>query len=255
MDEKKEQPSYWSVIPAEVRYDKRLNPRSVILYSEITALTQASGVCWATNKYFANLYSVSDRTIKNCLKELIDCGYIVSCIERDKDTKEVIKRYLYTTNVVKNNSLPRENNFPTPREENFPTPREKYFPKNNTSISLNNTRENNKENISSKEDISKKNEIYQTIIGYLNEKLGDGKYSWKTNSTQKLINGRLNDGYTIDDFKKVIDVKTNDWLNDPKWGKFLRPQTLFTPAHFEDYLNQSQNKGVKHDALQDFLNS
>jgi uncharacterized phage protein (TIGR02220 family) len=255
MDVENVYPSYWSVIPAEVRYDKRLSPRSVILYSEITALTQASGVCWATNRYFAELYGVSDRTIKTCIKELVDCGYLVSEIKRDDKTREVVRRNLYTTNVVKNSSLPSEENFPTPSEENFPTPSEENFPKNNTRISFNNTSKNNKENIFSKENISKKNEIYQTIIGYLNEKLGNGKYSWKTNSTQKLINGRLDDGYTVDDFKRVIDVKANDWLNDAKWRQYLRPQTLFTPGHFENYLNQTPTKKVGHDALQEFLNS
>lgn len=254
MDERKEQPSYWSVIPAEVRYDKRLNPRSIILYSEITALTQASGVCWATNRYFAELYGVSVRTIKNCIKELVDCGYLISKVERDCKTREVIKRNLYTTNVVKNNSSLREENFPTPRKENFPTPNEKNCPENNTSISLNNTRENNKENISSKEDISKKNEIYQTIIGYLNEK-SDKNLKWETKQTQKYINARLNEGYSVDDLKKVIDIKSTEWKGDAKMERYLQPSTLFAPKHFDEYLNQTPTKGVTYDALQDFLNS
>ena len=49
---------------------------------------------------------------------------------------------------------------------------------------------------------------------------------------------RLAEGFTIDDFKKVIDVKCAQWLNDPNMKKYLRPETLFKASHFESYLNE-----------------
>ena len=68
--------SYYAIIPANVRYDERLKLLSRMLYGEITALSNEKGYCWATNAYFANLYNTSLRTIKSCISELKECGYI-----------------------------------------------------------------------------------------------------------------------------------------------------------------------------------
>lgn len=75
------------------------------------------------------------------------------------------------------------------------------------------------------------------IVDYLNEKSGKS-YSPKTASTQKHIIARLNEGRTLDDFKKVIDNKCAQWLGT-KWENYIRPETLFAPAKFENYLNST----------------
>jgi post-segregation antitoxin (ccd killing protein) len=56
----KEKPNYYAVIPANVRYDNELTPLAKILYAEISALSSAKGICWATNNYFANLYQITN---------------------------------------------------------------------------------------------------------------------------------------------------------------------------------------------------
>lgn len=82
--------------------------------------------------------------------------------------------------------------------------------------------------------------IIKDIILYLNNKLNTNyKYNSKVN--QRHIRARLNEGYTLDDFKKVIDKKYNEW-NGTDMAKFLRPETLFG-TKFESYLNQvTENK-------------
>lgn len=75
------------------------------------------------------------------------------------------------------------------------------------------------------------------IVNYLNEKAGKN-FSPDTKNTIKLIKGRLAEKRTLDDFKYVIDVKVAEWAGDPKMGKYLRPDTLFTQSHFESYRNQ-----------------
>lgn len=80
------------------------------------------------------------------------------------------------------------------------------------------------------------NEIYEEIINYLNQVTGK---NYKTNSVinRKFITQRLNDGFTIEDFKQVITVKSTNWLNS-KMEQFLRPETLFSNK-FESYLNEN----------------
>ena len=74
------------------------------------------------------------------------------------------------------------------------------------------------------------------IISYLNQKTGKD-FRHNTRATVKLVEARLNDGYSVDDFKKVIDNKCAEWLGTEQ-AQYLRPETLFAPSHFESYLNQ-----------------
>lgn len=70
------QPSYYAVIPANVRYDKRLKSAAKLLYGEITCLTQRDGYCWADNSYFAELYGVDTSTISRWISQLSSFGYV-----------------------------------------------------------------------------------------------------------------------------------------------------------------------------------
>lgn len=74
------------------------------------------------------------------------------------------------------------------------------------------------------------------IIDYLNLKTGKN-YKKGIKSTERLINARLNEGFTLEDFKTVIDKKCLEWAKDSKMKSYLRPQTLFS-TKFESYLNQ-----------------
>lgn len=69
-------PSYYAIIPAEVRYHKKLTPNAKLLYSEITCLTNKKKYCWATNTYFANLYNVNKKTISKWINSLVETGFI-----------------------------------------------------------------------------------------------------------------------------------------------------------------------------------
>ncbi len=76
------------------------------------------------------------------------------------------------------------------------------------------------------------------VIDYLNLKTGSN-YKHTTKATIKYINARYKEGFSLDDFKHVIDVKCNQWINDPKMKQYLRPETLFS-TKFESYLNQQE---------------
>lgn len=76
---------------------------------------------------------------------------------------------------------------------------------------------------------------YSEIIDYLNQKTGR-KFSKKSAGNKRFIKARWNEGYTIDNFKKVIDVKYDEWFSTDM-AKYIVPETLFGNK-FDKYLNQ-----------------
>ncbi len=85
-----------------------------------------------------------------------------------------------------------------------------------------------------------KKEYIVEIVDYLNEKTGKSFRS-NTKKTQGLISARLNEGFSVEDFRKVIDTKTKQWKDDPEKEEYLRPETLFG-TKFESYLNKQGNQ-------------
>lgn len=106
-----ENPNYYSIIPANVRYDKELMANAKLLYGEITALCSDKGICWAGNEYFAELYSVSKETISRWISQLCKKGYINTKIFYKKDSKEIDKRIISIVNL--NSNYPIEENVNT----------------------------------------------------------------------------------------------------------------------------------------------
>lgn len=107
-------PSYYAIIPANVRYDEELSANAKLLYGEITSLCNDKGYCWATNQYFSNLYGVSERTIRTLVKQLVDKKYIkIEIINHQK-------RLLYIDfTTLEKNFHPGRKKISYPLEENF----------------------------------------------------------------------------------------------------------------------------------------
>ena len=87
-------PNYYAVIPAEVRYNKKLTPNAKLLYAEITALCNMNGKCTASTQYFCRLYEVSRSSIQNWLKLLEDNGYITRDVKYKQGSREIESRYI-----------------------------------------------------------------------------------------------------------------------------------------------------------------
>lgn len=147
--------SYYAIIPANIRYDKRLTANAKLLYGEITALCNEKGYCWARNSYFSELYGVSKTSISNWISQLTEFGYIFSEIKYREGTKEIEYRYLkLVDNPINESLIPIKENLKgstrkvdDPLEENLDTPIEENLKDNNTSINntFNNTNNNKKE--------------------------------------------------------------------------------------------------------------
>lgn len=89
----------------------------------------------------------------------------------------------------------------------------------------------------SNDELSNDSSCIVEIVTYLND-VADKRYRHTTKKTQRLIKARMNEGFAVDDFKKVIDIKTKEWKNNKNMNQYLRPETLFG-TKFESYLNQN----------------
>ena len=96
---------YYAVIPASVRYDKNLKPAEKLLYGEISALCNKEGYCFAKNKYFAELYSVSQSSVSRWISNLTKLGFLEVQIIRNQKN-EVIERRIYIKDINFKNSHP-----------------------------------------------------------------------------------------------------------------------------------------------------
>lgn len=222
MQDISEQRGYYLVIPQHIARDKDLKWPVRLLYGEIAALCTSQGYCWASNSYFAQLYNVSKETVSRWLSQLEDKEYIFTVI----DKKDGNKRKIYIDHAVyyyAKRGVLTESSIPLLTESSIPI--DQNVKQNNTINNINNNK-----------DIYSATIPYREIIDYLNSRAGT-RYKHTSSKTQSLIKARFNEGFTLDDFKTVIDKKVAEWKDDPKMCKYIRPETLFSNK-FESYLNQ-----------------
>ena len=96
---------------------------------------------------------------------------------------------------------------------------------------------------------TKHKELWIPIV-YLNQ-VANRRYKF-VDKTKRLLLARFKEGYTLEDFKQVIDIKTAEWKDSPEFSKYLRPETLFG-SKFDGYLNQKPKtiKGKSEDNFPD----
>lgn len=178
MEEQKK--SYYAIIPANVRYDANVTPNAKLLYGEITALCNERGYCWATNKYFADLYNVSKTSISKWIKSLEDNGYIESKIVYKEGTKEIENRYI--TIIPEGNKQKLDTystKVDTPIEEKLNTPIEEKLKDNNTLV--NNTTNSTSNIIFNTPELDK---VFNDWLDYKKEK----RQSYTKKGLNSLIN-------------------------------------------------------------------
>ncbi len=97
-----------------------------------------------------------------------------------------------------------------------------------------------------KEILSSSNDLgaIREIVSYLNQK-ADTAFRTLTQKTRQHIRARFSEGFTVEDFKAVIACKADEWLNDAKMSRFLRPKTLFSSENFEAYLNEAKKTEMR----------
>ncbi len=203
-----EKPNYYSIIPANVRYDKDLMANAKLLYGEITALCNDNGVCWAGNEYFANLYEVSKETISRWISQLKKKGYIYIKIFYKSETKEIDKRII---SLVKfDNQYPIDENVNTYCQNN-----QSNILLTKTSIPyLQNNQEgidkNVKENITSINNKKEEEGDFKKIINFYEDNI-TLITPFVSEDIQRYLQEGLDSNLIIDCMKEAVSRNKRNW--------------------------------------------
>ena len=227
-------------IPKEIWLNKGLTFQEKIMLVEIDSYDDGEIGCFASNKYFMNLFNMTSSRVSQVIQNLQKKGYLM--IDYEYNGKEISRRFLHIQRppypekegMLKNDigMLKNETRVCQKVKQGYV----KKLKDNNTYLNNTNINNNIYSPVSSKQDKIP----YQDIVEYLNLK-ANTKFRFTSEKTRKLIKARINENFTVEDFKTVIDNKCDEWLNDDEMKIYLRPETLFG-SKFESYLNQKRKK-------------
>lgn len=160
--------------------------------------------------------------VRSALSELESFGYLIRTRERDENGRMGDSIY----------DIYEDPNSQNPNLENLNL-------ENRTLLNTNYIDNSNKELLST----NNTNTVVREVIAYLNEKAGKN-YKASSKHSASLIKARLKEGFSVEDFKRVIDNKVADWKPRKDMEIYLRPETLFG-TKFEGYLNENRGEGEK----------
>ena len=214
-------------IPKEIWLSTDLKVMEKLILVEIDSLDNEDG-CFASNEHFSKFFSLSKNRCSEIIKSLEKKGYIKIDYIYQEGSKAISRRVIRCVRNI-DGGIRNIDNPIRKTEEGYSENRED----NNTSFN------NTFSNTSNKKDIVEQSSTtplpYEEIVQYLNQKTNKN-FKHTSKVTQRHIRARLAEGFTVSDFKQVIDNKCNDWLRDQKMKEYLRPETLFG-TKFESYLN------------------
>lgn len=204
--------------------DLGLKGNELLIYACIYGFSQAEDQVFSGGlQYLADWTNSTKQGVMKCLKSLVEKGYIAKSDKVINGVKFCEYRATkFNAGMQQSCTGGIKQNLPGGIKQNLP---------NNLSP--------DKQGLDNKDN----KKYYVEIVSYLNEKAGTA-YRASTKATQQHINARLSEGFTVEDFFKVIDSRCAEWMGDPKMAQYLRPSTLFGPK-FENYLNTPTGKPPK----------
>lgn len=227
--------------PKKVMRNASLSIEAKSIYAYLASFADEEGKAYPGIELMCHELNISEKRFHRHKKQLIDHGFIQ--VERER-TDNGWSNNIYTlVGYSVTSRFVRVQNVPIQK-----VPLQNVTLQNDRTIitSLNNTSLNNT-NLNKKDIVEQKPDPipYKEILDYLNQKTGkDFKHT--AAGHKKFIKARWNEGYRVDEFKQVIDVKAAEWLNDSSMNQYLRPSTLFA-GKFDNYLNQ-KNKFKRPEA-------
>lgn len=208
-------------------HPEKINPNHTAIY--FFAIEHCNRLGWKTNFGFPTQMACEALGIKKhqtyikYFNDLVDWGFL-KLVEKSKNQ--------YSSNIISlQSAIPKKGEA---LDKAFMKHGAKQTESTGQSNSPINKQENNRTN--------KQENKVKEVLTYFNKTTG------KNFRVAKKLKARLNEGYTLDDVKKVIDIKTAEWLNTDM-ESYLRPDTLFSEK-FDSYLNQKViptfKDGIKH---------
>lgn len=235
-----EKPNYYAIIPASVRYDNELRANEKLLYGEITALCGASGYCWGSNRYFADLYGVSTRIIAKWVSHLEEKGYVNTKLIYKEGSKEVQERRIYIVPIGPRPEDPHEQMFMTPGTNVQDPPRTKVHDPHEQKFQENNTRVNNtsmNNNISSPSADGGEPDEFEELWKLYPRK--EGKKQAYAAYKRAIKKGTKND-----DIRKGIENYVEDIRIKGKTTQYIKQgSTYFSGEHWTDVLDLTDTGG------------
>ena len=141
-------PNFYSILPSAIRYDKKLSWFDKILYSEITALTNYKGYCYAYNSYFENVFNVSQSTITRAIKNLENFKYITIDLIKSNNNQVLERRiYILGENIYKkykDTPIVKNDYTPIVKNDNIPIVKNDYYNNKKENKKIFNTKDNYK---------------------------------------------------------------------------------------------------------------
>lgn len=204
-----------------------LKGNELLIYAIIYGFSQTEDQTFnGSLQYLADWTNSTKQGVTKNLKALVEKGYI------EKEDKYINNVKFCEYRTTQFNTVYNKVEYPIQQSLTG------YTTKFNTGMQQSLTNNINDNIINKLDNIIelKDNVPYQEIVDYLNKSAGTN-YRASSKKTRELIKARINEGYTIEDFIKVIEKKTREWINDNRMKGYLRPETLFG-TKFEGYLNQ-----------------
>ena len=225
----------YGLIPRRVMRDEHLSTTAKCIYCYLASFAGNTGKSFPSTSLMAKELNISNDTLFKYLKELKTKNVITIKKEKSLDSKFTKNIYYLHNKVNEETPYPKSSDTTSSDTTSSDTRNQDTNSNNLNSNNLNSN--NNKEYSSAK---ANPQIPFKEIVEYLNEKT-EKNYSYKAKGNRTLIRARWNENYTLKDFKKVIDIKTEQWKDDPKMKQYLRPSTLFN-SKFDNYLNEEMKE-------------
>lgn len=222
-------------VPVAIIESQELNDIEKLIFGEVYTMYNVTGAVFPTNARLAKRYGKSKDTISRVINSLRDKGF-VNVDFTYLESGEVDKRFITPANNAMGIGKLAEGVTANLQRGTRKNDEDNRILNKSINRSVNNQAP--KGALSGTPDDAPQKEAdkiqYKQIIDYLNDKAN--KRFRVTDKYKKLIKARVNEGATLDDFKKVIDNMVANWSHDAKMQEYLRPVTLFGNK-FDGYLN------------------
>lgn len=217
-----ERPSYYAVLPAEVRYDKNLSPLEKLLFAEITALSNKEGYCWASNAYLAELFGRTAKYISEVISKLAKKNYLF--VEVDQAAGNSRKIYI---GVPKNTG-------------SYPEKTGEAIPKKPEHNSITNIEVNTKTKYTEKD--VEMTKLLMRLVAENFKFIDPSKHGAKDYEEMNRLNRRDNRGYDLIEFVIVWCQNDQFWRQNIRSVQKLRKQ-------FDNLMVRAQAEIQKRESL------